>query len=242
MRRLTALLCALAAGVIGFAGPTSGQTRRTAPAQPPPSPTAKPPVRRPAAPPPKPVTMTPLFTCPTPLGVGMSSAKDYCDVLSGRDPASGILIPLPPHRGPVTLRFDLHNRHLYSDEDVRANRAFARYTATIGVLTMDNTLISRAVVQNEFRKAGDLVERIGGGAGAGGLKAVAPTGTEHIIIVIPEEEQQVSILGEKLSVERTDGDANYTSAGRPIAVISDLSIEYVPGPPPRTPPVRRPTR
>ena len=50
-----------------------------------------------------------------------------------------------------TLTFDLHNRHTYSEEQVRANRAFARYTATIGVLTMDNTLISRAAVQNEFR-------------------------------------------------------------------------------------------
>ena len=96
---------------------------------------------------------------------------------------------------------------------------------------MDNTLISRAVVQNEFRKVEDLVERIGGGAGPGGLKAVAPTGTEHIIITIPEEEQQVSILGEKLSVDGRDGTANYTSPGRAIAVISNVMIEYVPGPP-----------
>ena len=40
----------------------------------------------------------------------------FCDVMSGRDPAAGILIPLPPHRGPVTLSFDLHNRHTYSEE------------------------------------------------------------------------------------------------------------------------------
>ena len=63
---------------------------------------------------------------------------------------------------------------------MKAHRAYARYTATIGVLTLDNTLISRAVVQNEFRAAGDLVDRVGGGAGPGGVKAVAPTGTESI--------------------------------------------------------------
>ncbi len=171
----------------------------------------------------------------------MNTKREYCDVMSGGDPDAGILIPLPDHRGPVTLTFDLHNRHTYSEEQVKANRAFARYTATIGVLTMDNTLISRAVVQNEFRTAGDLVERVGGGAGPTGMKAVAPTGTEHIIITIPEEEQQVSILGEKLSVDRPDGQANYTSPGRPIAVISNVMLEYVPGPPPRTP-VRRPAR
>ena len=182
-----------------------------------------------------PVTVAPEMTCPTPLGVGVNSQQAFCDVMSGTDPASGILILLPPHQGAVTLTFDLHNRHTYSEEQVRANRGFARYTATIGVLTMDNTLISRAAVQNEFRKSEDLVDRIGGGAGPGGLKAVAPTGTEHISVAIPEREGAVSVLGEKLSVERSEGSANYTSPGRPIAVISNVMIEYVPKPPPRTP-------
>jgi hypothetical protein len=199
---------------------------------------ATPPRRTPApkpAPPPDPVTVAPEINCPTPLGVGVNSQQAYCDVMSGNDPASGILILLPPHQGPVTLTFDLHNRHTYSEEQIKANRGFARYTATIGVLTMDNTLISRAAVQSEFRKSEDLVDRIGGGAGPGGLKAVAPTGTEHISMAIPEREGAVSILGEKLSVERSDGNANYTSPGRPIAVISNVMIEYVPTPPSRTP-------
>jgi hypothetical protein len=180
------------------------------------------------------------MTCPTPLGIGVNSQQTYCDVMSGTDPAGGVLIQLPPHQGAVMLTFDLHNRHTYSEEQVRANRAFARYTASIGVLTMDNTLISRSLVQNEFRKSEDLVDRIGGGAGPGGLKAVAPTGTEHISVAIPEPEEAVSILGEKLSVERPDGNANYTSPGRPIAVISNVMIEYVPKPPP--PPARTPAR
>ena len=95
---------------------------------------------------------------------------------------------MPPHKGAATLTFDLHNLHTYSEEQVRAKRAFTRYTATIGVLTMDNTLISRAVVQNEFRAAADLVDRVGGGAGPAGVKAVAPTGTESVSIEIPETE------------------------------------------------------
>src|SRR5215467_7538270 len=179
----------------------------------------------------------PEMTCPTPLGVGATTKQNYCDVMTGRDPAAGVLITLPPHKGPVTLTFDLHNRHTYSEEQTRANRAYARYTATVGVLAMDNTLISRAVVQNEFRTAKDLLDRIGGGAGPGGVKAVAPTGNEPISITIPEEEDQVGILGEKLTVERIDGVATYSSAGRPIAVISNVMIEYRPGPPKR--PVRR---
>ena len=212
MRRL------LSAGLIAILTvPVFAQTRR--------------PARPPAAPPaPALQKIAPEMVCPTPLGVGVQTSQTFCDVMTGRDPATGILIKLPPHRGPVTLTFDLHNRHTYSEEQVKSGRAFARYTATIGVLTMDNTLISRAVVQNEFRSAIDLVDRVGGGAGPGGVKAVAPTGTESISIAIPDTEDQVSILGEKLMVERLDGNATYTQSGRPIADISNVMIEFRPGP------------
>ena len=192
----------------------------------------RPPARRPVAPPPPVLKkIAPEIVCPTPLGIGVTTKQSFCDVMTGRDPTAGILIKLPPHRGPVTLTFDLHNRHTYSEEQVKAGRAFARYTATIGVLTMDNTLISRAVVQNEFRTAADLVDRVGGGAGPGGVKAVAPTGTESISIAIPDTEDQVSLLGEKLMVERADGNATYTQSGRPIADISNVMVEYRPAPP-----------
>ena len=171
------------------------------------------------------------MVCPSVLGVGVKTKLRFCDVMTGRDPEMGILITLPPHKGPVTLSFDLHNRHTYSEEQVQSNRAYSRYTATIGVLTLDNTLISRAVVQNEFRTPADLVDRIGGGAGPGGVKAVAPTGTEPITIMIPEEESKVSILGEKLTSERPDNTATYSAPGRPIAIISNVVIEYEPAAP-----------
>jgi len=199
--------------------------------------TKRPPAKRPASPPtPAVQNVAPEMTCPTPLGIGVTTKRAYCDVMTERDPGKGILITLPPHKGPVTLTFDLHNRQTYSEEQVKANRAYARYTATVGVLTMDNTLISRATVQNEFRKASDLVERISGGAGPGGVKAVAPTGTESISISIPEAEEKVAILGEKLNAERIDGNATYVSPGRPIAVISNVMIEYQPRP---APPARK---
>ena len=51
------------------------------------------------------------MTCPAPLGAGVTSKRSFCDVLTGRDPAAGIIITMPPHRGAVTLTFDLHNRH-----------------------------------------------------------------------------------------------------------------------------------
>jgi len=182
------------------------------------------------------------MSCPAPLGVGVTTKLAFCDVLTGRDPLQGILIKLPPHVGPVTLTFDLYNRQTYSEEQVRARRAYARYTASIGVLTMDNTLISRAVVQSEFRTASDLVDRIGGGAGPGGVKAVAPTGHEMVSMAIPDGvEDQVSILGEKLLVERQDPSENatYSQPGRPIADVANVMLQYQPPPPPKKAPARR---
>src|SRR6185436_20254549 len=183
------------------AAPGFSQTRKSAPAR--------------RAPPPAAMTkVEPDMACPAPLGTGVRTKLAFCEVLAGRDPAGGLLIRLPPHKGPAMLTFDLHNLHLYSEEQVKSHRAYARYTATIGVLTVDNTLISRAVVQNEFRSAADLVDRVGGGAGPGGVKAVAPTGTESVTVAIPEGELSVSLLGEKLGVERIDGAASYSQPGR----------------------------
>jgi hypothetical protein len=170
------------------------------------------------------------LTCPAELGAGVTTKRTFCDVLAGRDPAEGIIVKLPPHTGPVTLSFDLHNRHTYSEQQERAGVAFARYTATIGILTPDNTLLERAVVQSEFRQASDLLDRIEGGAGPQGVKAVAPTGAERVMVRIPAQVQEVSILGERLEVLRIDGPEVFTAPGRPIAVISNATVEYRPAP------------
>jgi hypothetical protein len=205
--------------VVLMVAPLFGQTR-------------KPPARKPApAPAPTTKKVVPDTICPAPLGVGVNSHETFCEVMAGRDPAGGVLIAIPPHKGSATLTFDLHNLHLYSEEQVKAHRAYARYMATIGVLTMDNTLLTRAMVLSEFRTPADLLDRIGGGAGPAGVKAVAPTGTEAISVAIPEGEDQVSLLGEKLLIETVTGTATYSQAGRPIAVVSNVMLEYRPSPP-----------
>jgi hypothetical protein len=178
------------------------------------------------------ITEPAALTCPSVLGTGISTRRVFCDVMAGSDPAAGVLIKIPPHRGVTTLTFDLHNRQTYSEEQVRARRAFARYTATIGVFTLDNTLVTRAAIDSEFRTASDLVDRVGGGAGPGGVKAVAPTGTEPITVELPASADTVSILGEKLEVLKRDGTTErFSAAGRPIALISKVMVEYHPAPP-----------
>ena len=172
--------------------------------------------------------------CPSELGTGVKTRRAFCDILTGRDPKGGILVTIPPHRGPVRLSFELHNRHTYSEELIKNKTAYRQYTATIGVLTLDNTLVDRAIIQSEFRSAKDLFDRIEGGAGPGGFKAVAPSGAETITMELAADVgDQVSILGESLKVKRPDGDDNFTSPGRPIATISNVMVEYRPGPAPK---------
>lgn len=174
------------------------------------------------------------LSCPSELGVGVKTKRRFCDVLTGRDPKEGILVTVPSHRGTVMLSFELHNRHTYSEELVKEKRAFRQYTATIGVLTMDSGLVQRAVIQSEVRDEADLFDRVSGGAGPGGVKAVAPAGSEFIQMTLPEDVgEQVSVLGEKLFVRRPDGNDSFSTPGRPIATISNVMLEYRPGPPPR---------
>jgi hypothetical protein len=204
------------------AAPAQAQTKKTPAKRPAPA-------RKAAALPP--LTRVPAtMVCPAELGIGIATKRRYCDVLTGSDPTQGVIVTVPPHRGAATLSFELHNRHTYSAELVKTKRAYRRYTATIGVLTMDNTLIDRAIVDSEFRVERDLYDRIGGGAGPGGVKAVAPTGTEFVQFTLDEDVAEVSILGEKLAVVRPDGSDMFTSAGRPVATISNVMIEYRPAP------------
>ena len=223
MRRLVLLVVF----VFAAAGAASAQTARTA--------------RKPAtpAPPAAPKIEDALVACPSPLGSGVTTGRVFCDVPIGRTPADGITITVPPHRGVAVLTFDLHNRQTYSEEQVKARKSYARLTATIGVMTMDNTLITRAVVQNEFRTAADLFDRIGGGAGPGGLKAIAPTGVEAVRVELAKDVTQVCVMGEKLSARRIDADEMFTGPGRPIALISNVKVEYQPAPLPAKAPAKK---
>jgi hypothetical protein len=218
--RPVAALAILAAITLGFAADVASQTR---------------PRRPPAKPvPPPPTVVAADVTCPNVLGRGVRSKLVYCDVVAGRDPATGVRIKVPPHVGTARLTFQLHNRHLYSEEQVRAGKGYVRYLATIGALAPDGTLLTRAIVLSEFRTAKDLVDRIEGAPGEP-MKAVAPTGTEPIAVDVPADLEEVSLLGEKLEATRTDGRETFTSAGRLIATVSDVKVEYQPKPPAKKP-------
>ena len=223
MRRvLTSFVCAaLLAALVGVE-PLTAQAK-------------KPQARRPA---PKPAqvplkTATPDMKCPSLIGMGVKSVRSFCDVPAGRDPAQGIVVTLPPHTGTATLSFDLHARHVYSEDEMKRGKVYARYRAGIGVLSMKGDLLSRGTIEAEFRSAADLFDRIGGGAGPGSLKAVAPAGREQVFITIPANVDQVSLLGEVLDAITPAGHETVVMPGRPVAIVSNMLFEYRPAPPKR---------
>jgi hypothetical protein len=193
---------------------------------------------RPAAKPaPDPIREPPLMQCPSILGNGLTSKRLYCDILGASpDGAGGLRVSVPAHSGPLTLSFTLHNRQTYSESEVKAGRAFARYTATLRIASGTGQVLGQAVVRSEFRTEKDLVERIAGGAGPGGAKAVAPTGAERVVFPVPDGVSDVVISGERLTIEKLGGTEVVTAPGRPYAVVSEVEIEYRP---PAPAPARR---
>ena len=179
------------------------------------------------------VTAAAALECPHVLGLGVATQRTFCDIEAVSEPPAGAVVRLPPHRGPVTLTFDLHNRHMYSAELVDSGRGYTRATATIGVLALDRTLVARAVVQTEFRRAVDLLDRIAADAGMSGVKAVAPIGSEPVTVEIPEGIDVVSVLGEKVVVVRAAGTETIAGGSRPIALVSNVQVRYRPAPPRR---------
>ncbi len=177
--------------------------------------------------------------CPNVLGDGVKSGQRYCDIVTATDVKNGAIIRLPRHRGVATVSFKLHNRQMYSAELERSGRAYTRALATIVAAGLDGTVLQRNAVLSEFRTESDLIERIAGGAGPAGVKAVAPVGTETVVIDVPEEYDAIALVGESLSLTRSDGNETVRAPGRPIAVVSGAQIEYQPAPAKKSPPPKK---
>jgi len=175
-------------------------------------------------------TLTPEMNCPSRIGMGVKTVRSFCDVPAGRDPAQGIVVSLPPHAGTATLMFDLHARHTYSEDEMQRGKAYAHYRAGIVVVAMNGDLLGRGAVDAEFRTAADLFDRISGGAGPGGLRAVAPAGREQVFIDIPANVNQASLLGETLDATTAAGHETVVMPGRPVAIVSNMLFEYHPAP------------
>lgn len=167
--------------------------------------------------------------CVSSLGAGVKSRRTFCDVVIADAPAGSISMAVPNRTGQATLRFDLHNRFDIPVVVGFPGASYARHEAVVRVVGEDATVIGRAAVVREFRAMADLFDQLGGGGRPGGVKAVAPGAPESVRFSIPAGVATIGIVGERLRVRTAvGGETTYDAPGRPVAIVSNLRIEYRP--------------
>jgi hypothetical protein len=105
---------------------------------------------------------------------------------------------------------------------------FARHEAVVSVIQPTGELIGRAAVVREFRSPGDLFDQIGGGSRPGGVKAVAPGPAEAVRFTIPSGVSTIGVVGVRLRVLTRAGEETFEAPGRPVAIVSNLRVQYTP--------------
>lgn len=162
--------------------------------------------------------------CPSDLGRGVKSKRAFCDIAASTDPTKGASMRIPPHTGASKLRFDLHNRFAVAGKTL----PFARASALVGILNANGgAVIDRAAVVSELRAELDLFDRIVG-TGPGGTKTIAPGRPEAVTITIPASVSAISIVGIRVELTTKAGSEVFSSTGRPVAIVSNLRLEYTP--------------
>jgi hypothetical protein len=170
----------------------------------------------------------PAVACADELGAGIKTKRLFCDIVVGKDKSDSISITLPPHKGPATLSFDLHNRFGIPEAGTPPDRAYARHEAVVAVVAPGGTVISRLVVEGEFRGLTSLFDRLAGGSGPGGAKALGPGPLEPIKVPLASTISAVGIVGVKLTVTTSRGTDVFDSPGRPVAIASNFKVEFTP--------------
>ena len=167
--------------------------------------------------------------CVSSPGAGVKSRRTFCDVLVGETPGGSVSMIVPARTGQATLRFDLHNRFDIPVVMGFPGASYARHEAVVRVVGEDATVIGRAAVVREFRTMTDLFDQLAGGGRPGGLKAVAPGAPESVRFSIPVGVTTIGIVGEHLRVRTAvGGEATFDAPGRPVAMVSNLRLEYRP--------------
>ena len=166
--------------------------------------------------------------CVAPLGVGAKSRRNFCDVLIGTRPSESVALTIPQHTGTATLMFDLHNRFTLPAVAVTGPLTFAKHEAIVAVVKPAGEVVQRAAVVREFRAPSDLFDQITGGTRPGGVKAIGPGPAEPIRVVIPAGVSAVGIVGMKLDVMTRASEEVFDTPGRPVAIVSNVRVEYRP--------------
>ena len=174
--------------------------------------------------------VTTEHTCAASLGTGVKTKRTFCDVLTTSVPTESVSLTLPARTGDATLLFDLHNRFGIPVVSGYPGASYTRHEAVVRVIGPDGSVLGRAAVTREFRTTADLFDQLSGGSRPGGVKGVAPGPPEAVRFIVPSGVDAVGIVGERLRVRTAMGtDDTYDAPGRPVAIVSNVRLEYRPG-------------
>lgn len=168
------------------------------------------------------------FTCAADLGAGVASRRRFCDVIVASVAADSVSVAIPPHTGTATLAFDLHNRFMVSAGPADPALAFTRHIAVVAVIRQTGDVIGRAAVERDYRTPNDLFDRIAGVARGSAPKGVAPGAPMPNQVTIPAGVNLVGIVGTRLEEWRPTGRGAFDNPGRPIAIVSNVRVDYIP--------------
>lgn len=172
------------------------------------------------------VEVTTAFTCASDLGVGLKSRRKFCDIIVSSAVADGVRMTIPAHRGPVILRFDLHNRYTVALPGATPAQMYAKHTAVVAILDQAGNVLGRAAVSRELRTDVDIFDRVTGGAGPDGAIMVAPGRPEAVMLELPEAVSSIAVVGISLEATSLSEQGTFLTVGRPVAVGSNFRIEY----------------
>jgi hypothetical protein len=163
--------------------------------------------------------------CASPLGKGVKTSREFCDVIVAATGVGSVSMDIPAHTGPATLFVDLHPRFEVAEGD--AARLFQRHTSVVAIVGPTGDVIDRAVAIGEFRSVADLYDRVAG-TGPGGFKVVAPGPATPIKVTIPAGVTGIGIVGLRVEIMNRFNTQAFPEPGRPVAVVSSWRIEYIP--------------
>jgi hypothetical protein len=164
------------------------------------------------------------FACAADLGTGVASKRRFCDVIVASVAAESVSVTIPSHTGAATLSFDLHNR--FPVPAGQTGTGFVRHVAVVAVIRQTGEVIGRAAVARDYRSAADLFDRIAGAGRGAPPKGDAPGEPIGAQIPIPAGISTIGIVGTRLEEWRPTGRGAFDSPGRPIAIISNVRVEY----------------
>jgi YD repeat-containing protein len=164
-------------------------------------------------------------TCAFDLGAGVRTKQRFCDVVVANTGAESVALPVPTRSGAASLLFDLHPRVQLQAGATNPVDAFVRSAAVVAVVRATGDVIDRAAVIAEYRSPSDLFDRFPG-SGPDGYKIVAPGAPEPVRVAIPAGVTAVGIVGVRVELTTARVRYTYDAPGRPVAIVSNLRIEY----------------